>query len=73
MSRVVVAGGAGFLGTHVCRALLDRSDEVVAVDNFSTGRECNLAEQLDRPGFEFVYGDVVDGGALDGDRPALRV
>ena len=42
MARVVVTGGAGFLGSHLTRALLARGDEVVAVDNLSTGRPANI-------------------------------
>ena len=64
-----MAGGAGFLGTHLCRALLDRGDEVVAVDNLVTGSRRNLDGLLDRPGFTFVDRDVTDGvevaGAVD--------
>lgn len=41
--RIVVTGGAGFIGSHLCRSLLERGDRVVAVDNFSTGRAENLA------------------------------
>ena len=49
MSRVVVAGGAGFLGSHLCDRLVDRGDEVVCVDDLSTGRPENVAHlELDR-------------------------
>ena len=41
--RILVTGGAGFIGSHLCRAFLDRGDQVVAVDDFSTGRRENLA------------------------------
>jgi dTDP-glucose 4,6-dehydratase len=58
MSRVVVAGGAGFLGSHLCQALLARGDEVVCVDDLSTGRRENLAELADVAGFELVVADV---------------
>ncbi len=56
--RVVVTGGAGFLGSHLCKALLARGDEVVCVDNFFTGRRALVAELLDHPGFEVLRHDV---------------
>ena len=56
--RVVVTGGAGFLGSHLCRALLARGDEVVAIDNLVTATADNLAELFGRPGFSFVRSDV---------------
>ncbi|MFM8973637.1 MAG: UDP-glucuronic acid decarboxylase family protein [Actinomycetota bacterium] len=69
MARVVVTGGAGFIGSHLCDALLARGDEVVAVDNFSTGRRANLAHLVDRPDFLLVEADVVHdlpvSGAVD--------
>jgi len=70
MGRVVVTGGAGFLGSHICTVLLDRGDEVVAVDNLSTGRLDNIAHLGDNPAFTFVQADVCDGvpvtGKVDG-------
>ena len=56
--RVVVTGGAGFLGSHLCRELMARGDEVVAVDNLITGRRENLADLFGRPGFMFQHHDV---------------
>lgn len=56
--RVVVTGGAGFLGSHLCDALLARGDEVVCLDNFSTGRMDNIAHLTNRGGFEFRECDV---------------
>jgi dTDP-glucose 4,6-dehydratase len=56
--RAVVTGGAGFLGSHLCRALLDRGDEVIALDNVLTGRLSNLQDLFGRPGFTFVKYDV---------------
>jgi len=58
MARVVVTGGAGFLGSHLCRALLDRGDEVVAIDNLITGAIANIEGLFARRGFTFVDHDV---------------
>ncbi len=56
--RVVVAGGAGFLGSHLCDALLARGDEVVCVDNFVTGSARNVGHLADRDDFTLVEHDV---------------
>jgi dTDP-glucose 4,6-dehydratase len=58
VSRVLVAGGAGFVGSHLCDRLMDRGDEVVCVDDLSTGRPQNLAHLDGRSGFTFVHADV---------------
>ncbi len=58
MARVVVTGGAGFLGSHLCRALLDRGDQVVAIDNLVSGSVTNIEELFGRSGFTFVEHDV---------------
>jgi len=64
--RVVVTGGAGFLGSHLGARLLDDGDEVVAVDNLATGHRRNLERLAGRTGFAFVEADVCDGIAVDG-------
>ncbi len=56
--RVVVAGGAGFIGSHLCRALVARGDGVVCVDNLLTGEAGNVADLHDDARFEFVQHDV---------------
>jgi nucleoside-diphosphate-sugar epimerase len=61
--RVVVTGGAGFLGSHLCDAIIARGDSVVCVDNLATGRPDNVAHLMGQPGFTFVEADV--SSALD--------
>jgi len=56
--RVVVTGGAGFLGSHLCDAILARGDSAVCVDNLATGRPDNVAHLMDSPEFTFVEADV---------------
>ncbi|HEY2300487.1 MAG TPA: UDP-glucuronic acid decarboxylase family protein [Acidimicrobiales bacterium] len=66
MSRVVVAGGAGFLGTHLGLALLARGDEVVSIDNLVTGSEANLSTLSNEPGFTFLRRDILDAVEVPG-------
>jgi len=56
--RVLVTGGAGFIGSHLCARLLDEGHEVLCVDNFFTGRRGNVASLLDNPRFELMRHDV---------------
>ncbi len=58
MARVVVTGGAGFLGSHLCHRLLDRGDDVVCLDNLITGSLTNISHLFGRRGFTFVEHDV---------------
>lgn len=60
MSRIVVLGGAGFLGSHLCDALVKRGDEVVAVDNFSTGSKNNLQQLNNAKNFSVVDADICE-------------
>jgi dTDP-glucose 4,6-dehydratase len=65
--RILLAGGGGFIGSHLADALLGRGDEVVVVDSFVTGRRANVAHLDDHPGFTLVEHDIVTGlPALDG-------
>ncbi len=63
---MVVTGGAGFLGSHLCERLLDEGSEVVAVDDLSTGSRENLDHLEHRDGFEFSHQDVSVGLQIDG-------
>ncbi|MBC9727996.1 UDP-glucuronic acid decarboxylase family protein [Streptomyces sp. TRM68367] len=56
--RVVVAGGSGFLGSHLCEALLSRGDAVCCLDDFSSGRAANINHLMPVPGFVCTRGDV---------------
>ncbi|MFL6674830.1 MAG: UDP-glucuronic acid decarboxylase family protein [Massilia sp.] len=56
--RVLVTGGAGFLGSHLCRALLEQGHEVLCADNFRTGCKRNIAPLLAHPEFELIRHDV---------------
>ena len=56
--RILVTGGAGFLGSHLCDRLVEQGHEVLCVDNYFTGRRANVAHLLDRPGFELMRHDV---------------
>ncbi len=64
--RAVVTGGAGFLGSHLCDRLIDRGDEVVCVDDFSTGRRENIAHFEDHPAFTLVHADVASELPVEG-------
>jgi len=58
--RILVTGGAGFLGSHLCERLLHDGHEVVCLDNLFTGQKANIAPLLANPNFEFVRHDVID-------------
>ncbi len=60
ISRAVVTGGAGFLGSHLCEQLLDRGVEVVCLDNFLTGSPGNVLHLMEHPAFRLVRCDVSD-------------
>jgi len=62
--RVVVTGGAGFVGSHLCDRLRDEGFAVVAVDNLLTGSADNLAARCDDPGFTLEVSDVCDPFAV---------
>jgi len=64
--RVLITGGAGFIGSHLCEALLGRGAEVVCMDNLITGSEENVEHLRDRPGFTFVRHDVTEYITIDG-------
>lgn len=66
--RILITGGAGFLGSHLSERLLLEGHEVVCMDNFFTGRKCNIAHLLENPYFELMRHDVVDPFKLEVDQ-----
>lgn len=64
-TRILVTGGAGFIGSHLIERLLDRGDHVVAVDDLSTGNLRNLSAVIDHSNFRFVQEDVRDEGTMN--------
>lgn len=58
--RILVTGGAGFLGSHLCERLLNEGNEVICLDNYFTGFRRNVAHLIDNPNFELMRHDVID-------------
>lgn len=58
MKRILITGGAGFLGSHLCETLLNQGNEAICVDNFYTGRKQNIKHLLSNPFFEVIRHDV---------------
>ena len=57
--RILVTGGAGFLGSHLCERLVEEGHDVLCLDNFFTGTKANIAHLLGRPNFELLRHDLV--------------
>jgi UDP-glucuronate decarboxylase len=66
--RILITGGAGFLGSHLCDRLIEQGNEVICLDNFFTGRKANIQHLLGNPRFELVRHDVIDPFKFEVDR-----
>jgi UDP-glucuronate decarboxylase len=66
--RILVTGGAGFIGSHLCERLLNEGNEVVCLDNFFTGRKANIAHLVENKDFEVVRHDVTEPILLEVDQ-----
>ena len=66
MKKILVTGGAGFLGSHLCDRLIAQGHHVIALDSFFTGNRRNIAQLADHPNFETIEHDVVDPIHIDG-------
>ncbi len=60
MNRILVTGGAGFIGNHLCRRLLKENNYVICLDNFFTGLKTHIEDMLDNPNFELIEHDIVN-------------
>jgi UDP-glucuronate decarboxylase len=66
--RILVTGGAGFIGSHLCERLLDEGHDVLCLDNFFTGRRVNIVKLLDNHHFELIRHDVIEPILLEVDQ-----
>ena len=66
--RVLITGGAGFLGSHLCDRMIAAGNEVICLDNYFTGRRQNINHLLDHPSFELVRHDIIDPIKLEVDQ-----
>ena len=60
IKRILVAGGAGFLGSHLCERLVEAGHDVICLDNFFTSQKSNVEHLLGKPNFELIRHDIVD-------------
>ena len=66
--RILITGGAGFIGSHLCERLLEKGDDVLCLDNFFTGRRTNIVTLLDNSRFELIRHDVIEPILLEVDQ-----
>lgn len=66
--RILVTGGAGFIGTHLCHRLIEAENEVICLDNFFTGQKNNIADLLTYPNFELIRHDITQPIFLEVDQ-----
>ncbi len=66
--RILVTGGAGFIGSHLCERLLSEGHEILCLDNFFTGSKSNVLHLLDNPFFELIRHDVIDPFKMEVDQ-----
>jgi UDP-glucuronate decarboxylase len=67
LKKILVTGGAGFIGSHLCERLLNEGNEVICLDNFFTGSKQNIIHLIDNPYFEIIRHDVEEPILLEVD------
>ncbi len=72
LTNVLVLGGAGFIGSHLCERLLDENKNVICVDNFASSGQNNISHLLRRPNFEFVKHDILEPLELENNTELAR-
>ena len=65
MKGILVTGGAGFVGSNLCKRLINEGNHVICVDNLYTGRMVNIEELLSHPEFEFVNHNIIEPMEMD--------
>ena len=65
MKTILVTGGAGFIGSNLCKYLIENNNEVICLDNFITGRCENLKDIIDSDLFTLIEGDITDSIEID--------
>ncbi|MEI7473257.1 MAG: UDP-glucuronic acid decarboxylase family protein [bacterium] len=68
MNRILITGGAGFIGSHLCEKLLSEGNHVICLDNFFTGSKDNVVQLLEHKNFELINHDVIDSISLEVDQ-----
>ena len=63
--KIVVTGGAGFIGSHLVDRLMESGHEVICIDNLYTGRKSNNSQWINHPNFQFIEHDVIDSILID--------